>query len=276
MNEQYLKELAYQDMVKAIKKMTSKEITMQLQKMQCCLSYEDIAARLAKTYNDLAVADAIFEQYEIIEARYPKTFIDEVVLEIAQREKFGFLHYGLLSTRIRDIMELNIDHKAKLAEAQMLFRKLCQCAKIFKQTALEAMIYEVNDGVDLYAYLMQLLDDMMVEARSNRNYCKTIISFTEKLLSTFTNSSPFLRISIQYEQANAYIVMKSKKGEMMYQQLLTSHSDPCDVVFHYALAYLDDDEQKAIRILQKNKKYWDEKSEAYEMILSILKDSSEE
>ena len=38
----------------------------------------------------------------------------------------------------------------------------------------------------------------------------------------------------------------------MFQKLLATHSDVTDVVLHYALAYLDDDEKRTRRVLERN------------------------
>lgn len=265
--------LVFERMIQELHQMNKEEISNQLAEMGCKLRYEDIQERLAHTYNELAVADHIFDTYEIQETKYPRAFIDEVVLEISMRENYGFTHYGIISTEIRDIMEKNIVNSEKIEGSCRCYRKLCQCAQNFHITAMETMQYQVNDGIDLYVHLMNLLDLMMQEAQKDKQQYRLIIDLCEKLLKTFTHSHPFLRASIQYEQAAAYIGMKSKKGEQMFQQLLRTHSDPCDVVLHYALAYLDDQPKRARSILLKYKNLWDKKSDAYDVIQQILEDT---
>lgn len=273
MPETILKSLAYQNMVQELNHMTIEEINTQLTDMGSTLLYEDIKERLFHTYNELAVADHIFDTCQIQAKKYPKDFIDEAVLEIAIRENYGFTHYGIISSQIRDIMEKNIVNSEKIECCCQSYRKLCQCAQKFDISAMETMQYQVNDGVDLYMHLMDLLDLMLQEARCDKQMYRKIIELCEKLLKTFSNSHPFLRASIQYEQATAYIGIKSKKGEQIFQQLLKTHSDPCDVVLHYALAYLDDQEKRACNILLKYKNLWDEKSDAYCVIQQILKET---
>lgn len=274
MPETILTSLAYQHMVQELNHMPKEEINIQLKDMGSTLLYEDIKERLFHTYNELAIADHIFDTSQIQEKKYPKDFIDEAVLEIAMRENYGFTHYGIISSQIRDIMKKNILNSEKIECCCKSYRKLCQCAQKFNINAMETMQYQVNDGIDLYMYLMDLLDLMMQEARVDKQMYRKIIDLCEKLLKTFSNSHPFLRASIQYEQAAAYIGIKSKKGEQMFQQLLKTHSDPSDVVLHYALAYLDNQEKRARSILLKYKNLWDEKSDAYDVIQHILEETS--
>lgn len=272
MSETNLKTLAYQTMVQELSSMSLEEINAQLKSMGCALRYDQIKEQLVHTYNELSIADMIFDTYDIHPAKYPKEFIDEVVLEIAIRENYGFMHYGILSSQIRDIMEENPAQVEKIKQVAGCYRKLCQTAQKFGIKAIETMQYQVNDGVDLYAYFMSLLDMMMQEGMKQRQMYREIVDLCDKMLKTFPQSHPFLRASMQYEQATAYIKMKSKKGEQIFQTLLKNHLDPCDALLHYALAYLDEDEQRAIRILKKYRNLWDEKSEAFEVIQQLIEE----
>ena len=69
-----------------------------------------------------------------------------------------------------------------------------------------------------------------------------------------------------------YPSIKSKKGEQMFQKLLATHSDVTDVVLHYALAYLDDDEKRTRRLLERYASRLDKESPAYEEIQELKKD----
>ena len=248
MSETILKTLAYQTMVQELSSMSLEEINAQLKSMGCALRYDQIKEQLVHTYNELSIADMIFDTYDIHPAKYPKEFIDEVVLEIAIREV------------------------EKIKQVAGCYRKLCQTTQKFGIKAIETMQYQVNDGVDLYAYFMSLLDMMMQEGMKQRQIYREIVDLCDKMLKTFPQSHPFLRASMQYEQATAYIKMKSKKGEQIFQTLLKNHLDPCDALLHYALAYLDEDEQRAIRILKKYRNLWDEKSEAFEVIQQLIEE----
>lgn len=272
--EPYLQQLAFEAMLHDLKEMTPDAISAQLKRMGCDFDYATLKQMLSHTYNDLGVADEVFSRFSIQEQGYPKAFVDEAVLEIAKREKFGFTHYGILSEQIRVIMGADIEIKTKLSQLESEYRKLCQCAQYFDVKALETMQYLVNDGIDVYALLMETLDLMLQEAVQDRSLYQQLIRFTEKLLAVFSNSNAFLKAGILYEQATAYVSLKSTKGDQIFTRLLKTHEDPCDVLLHYALAYLDHDEKKAMRILQSNQHYWDEKSDAYEVIQLMIKEST--
>ena len=77
---------------------------------------------------------------------------------------------------------------------------------------------------------------------------------------------------LQYEQAQAYLTLNSVKGEQLFLKLLKTHSDPTDVILHYGLAYLDDDEEKTRKIFLRYQNKLDKKSESYDIIMDILQD----
>ena len=165
MKELYLQKVTSQDMVNKIRGMRSEEINTYLTELGCTLTCEDIRGRLEATYNDLAVADAIFETQKIDDthATFPKAFIDEAVLEIARREDFGFTHYGLISDAILDLMEQGSEQVA--ADLLEQFRLLFKTAKRFHIDSLEAMMYQVNDGLDMIGVVTFLLDLLMEQGR---------------------------------------------------------------------------------------------------------------
>lgn len=272
MKELYLQKDKTQDMVNKIRGMRREEIDMHLTKLGCTLTCEDIRKRLQTTYNDLAVADAIFETQTIDDthALFPKTFIDEAVLEIARREDFDFTHYGLISDAILDVMEQGSEQVA--ADLLEQLRLLFKTAKKFKIDSLEAMMYQVNNGLDMIGVVTLLLDLLMEQGRRDKEQYRVLIAFVDKFLTVFSKTSDFFRVGMQYEQAQAYIALKSKKGEQMFQKLLATHSDVTDVVLHYALAYLDDDEKRARRILERYASRLDKESPAYEEIQELKKD----
>ena len=260
-----------QDMVNKIRGMRSEEINTYLTELGCTLTCEDIRGRLEATYNDLAVADAIFETQKIDDthATFPKAFIDEAVLEIARREDFGFTHYGLISDAILDLMEQGSEQVA--ADLLEQFRLLFKTAKRFHIDSLEAMMYQVNDGLDMIGVVTFLLDILMEQGRRDKEQYRVLIAFVDKFLHVFSKTSDFFRVGMQYEQAKAYIALKSKKGEQMFQKLLATHSDVTDVVLHYALAYLDDDEKRTRRLLERYASRLDKESPAYEEIQELKK-----
>lgn len=269
--EPYLQQVAYERMLEDLKRMGKAGINEQLLSMGCEYDYDQLKEKLSFTYNDLSVADEVFSCFTIVPKQYPVTFIDEVVLEIARRENFGFLHYGILSADIHVIINLECALDEKLTKLESCYRKLCSLAHKFGIASLEAMQYQANDGIDIYAILMEALDQMLQLGSNDTKWYQQLIRFCDKLLSTFVQSSPYIRSSIQYEQATAYIALKSKKGDQIFIDLLKSHVDSCDVVLHYVLAYLDD-EKKAMRILQMHQQYVNKDSDAYEVLMSIVED----
>ena len=207
MKELYLQKDKTQDMVNKIRGMRREEIDMHLTKLGCTLTCEDIRKRLQTTYNDLAVADAIFETQTIDDthALFPKTFIDEAVLEIARREDFDFTHYGLISDAILDVMEQGSEQVA--ADLLEQLRLLFKTAKKFKIDSLEAMMYQVNDGLDMIGVVTLLLDLLMEQGRRDKEQYRVLIAFVDKFLTVFSKTSDFFRVGMQYEQAQAYICL---------------------------------------------------------------------
>lgn len=272
MEQVYLQKATYEQMAEQIKSLTKEEINKHLSLLGCTCDYDDIAQRLARTYNELAIADMIFTKDEISEDHsvYPKTFIDEAVLEIAKREAYPFMHYGIISEQIALCME----HSDRSAAEEMLkqFQLLFKTAKQFSIPSLETMIYQVNDGVDMFGAIVAMLDIWMEQGRNDSGCYKEITSFVDKFLTVFSKTSDVLKVTLLYEQAQAYIALKSRKGEQLFLQLLKTHGDPTDVVLHYALSYLDDDEKKAAHILRRYDAILDPNSESYAVIQELKED----
>ena len=134
------------------------------------------------------------------------------------------------------------------------------------------MMYQVNDGLDMIGVVTFLLDLLMEQGRRDKEQYRVLIAFVDKFLHVFSKTSDFFRVGMQYEQAKAYIALKSKKGEQMFQKLLATHCDVTDVVLHYALAYLDDDEKRTRRLLERYASRLDKESPAYEEIQELKKD----
>lgn len=261
-----IEKVPYQVMLEQLSQMPKEEINRHLDTLGCKWDYDQIHQQLETTYNDLQVADVIFSNGHIDDCNscYPKSFIDEAVYEIATRESFSFTHYGIIARELEQAMEQH-----DVTKQEQIFRKLLKLAKQFSLTSMEGIMYEVNDGIDLLSYLAQMLDEMQQQARIERTYAKKIVDFIEKYGKVFTNTSPFTKVMLQYEQAQAYILLRSSKGEQMFKQLLKTHSDPTDVVLHYGLAYLDDDSKKTLKIFNQYQRLLDPKSESYEEISEV-------
>lgn len=274
MSEDFLKDLQYKQMIQHLKAMSSTEISKHLKAYGCSLTYDDIYEKLKTTYNDLLIADIIFESDTICDKGmpYPKSFIDEAVFEIASREVFEFTHYGLISSTIATLAAKPEKNDEVFDKIEEQFRKLFKTAKRFRVHSFDTMVYQINDGVDMMGILVDILNTWMEQGRAQNHYYKRIIDFVEKFLVVFPKTNDFSKVTLQYELAQAYLGMKSKKGEQLFLQLLKTHSDPTDVVFHYALAYLDDDEPRAMRILQRYQPILDKRSESYAFIQELKQD----
>lgn len=120
--------------------------------------------------------------------------------------------------------------------------------------------------------LAEMLDTMQQLARQEKPYAKRIVAFVDKYLQIFTKTNTFTKVMLQYEQAQAYLTFNSVKGEQLFLKLLKTHSDPTDVILHYGLAYLDDDEEKTRKIFLRYQNKLDKKSESYDIIMDILQD----
>lgn len=264
-----IEKIPYQMMLEQLSQMSKDEITRHLDALGCKWNYDQIHQQLETTYNDLQVADVIFQQFQIDDTSscYSKNFIDEAVYEIALRESFPFTHYGILARELE-----NATHEHDIEKEEQCYRKLLKLAKQFSLTSMEGIMYQVNDGIDLLSDLAQMLDEMQQKARENRDYAKRIVDFIDKYLKIFTNTSSFTKVMLQYEQAQAYILLHSTKGEQIFKHLLKTHSDPTDVVLHYGLAYLDDDSKKTLKIFNQYQRLLDPKSESYEEITEVKRE----
>ncbi|MGL5978157.1 MAG: hypothetical protein ACRCZJ_04110, partial [Erysipelotrichaceae bacterium] len=109
-------------------------------------------------------------------------------------------------------------------------------------------------------------------ARSDASKFKTILSFIERFQKQFPKVNPYLLLALQYEQAQCWIATGSSKGEKLFLALLQRDSDKTDVILHYALSYLDDDETKAQKIVRRYAHLMDKKSDAYEIVQEMMED----
>lgn len=261
----------YDVMCLQLSKMSKEEIQRHLELLGCTWSYDKIKEELQLVYNDLSISDRIFQECKIQDEHSPYTidFVDEVVLEVTKREKFPFMHYGRISTVIDEAMQV----QSGLALAFTLreqFEKLMHTAKYFNQTSLESMIYEVNDRIDLLSALALLLDELLQAGRNDAQYYHQIVQFVDAYLQVFTTTSEQVEAMLYYEQATAYIALHSPKGEQLFKRLLDTYRDQTDVVLHYGLAYLDDDDARTLRIFKRYQHLLNKESDAYEIIHSII------
>lgn len=261
---------------KNLETMTLDEIMEILKLLGCTYTFEQIEERLKNTYNELSVADEIFETCDIKDYNgdYKKDFIDEAIMELCRRFiHVPYQHYGMIVEQFQALGESHLQGAELLNQFQVIFQSLIKMAKQFQIHSLDAIVYQVNDGFDLLAEIIEYLDTCMEYARmQDHKYFKTIITWVEKVMKQFDKSNPFFIQSLRFELAKAYVAIKSKKGEAMFLQMMKEDLDINQVVFQYGLAYLDDDEKKTLRIYDKYNPILDRDSEEYEIIQSIIED----
>lgn len=265
-----------QKMMNDIETMDIDEIMVNLKVLGCTYTYEQLWDQLSQTYNELAVSDHIFETCKIDDSTspYPKEFIDEALLQIVMRGDFVVDHYGEIIQDIISLMENDMSDKEKMLQLDGVFRRLFKMCRHFKITNFDGMVYQVNDGLDLGSVIIDYLDEWMEHAHTNKELYKQLIAFIDKFFQTFTEVNEYLSASLLFEKAQAYVGMKSKKGEQMFLYMLKNYPDKTEVVLHYALSYIDDDEPKALRIIKKYHHVLSEESESYSIINEILADST--
>lgn len=150
-----------------------------LKVMGCTWSYEQIVDELTKNWNDLKVSDKIFETCTIDDtcSIYPRDFIDEAIyLILSKFHHFKFEHYGLISKRLDDLCEAELDDCEKIAQLESCFQRFFKMCKCFDLDNFDRITYEVNDGIDLHSIIVDYLDECMEQGRMNdpRYYQKII------------------------------------------------------------------------------------------------------
>lgn len=276
MSDAFLKNFNEQNYKKRISEMSVEEMMTYLKELGCTYSYEELVDKLSHTYNELAVSDMIFETCTIDDSNstFPKGFIDDAIYEIVLRlHKFPYQHYGVIISRFVELAEKRMGREEKLKAFEETFQAFFKMAKQCSLDNFDAMVYQVNDGVDLMSLIIDYLDECMEYARmEDKQYFKKIIQFIEKMNRQFPYKNPYFEVSLRYEMAKAYVAMKSTKGEQMFLQLLKEDLDKTDVVLHYGLAYLDDQPKKTMRIFEKYRNLLDKESDSYEIIQEIIQE----
>ena len=261
---------SYEMMCMQLANMNKEEINTQLKLLNCPIDYDKIAEELKDTYNELSVSDHIFDAFAICNENspYDTNFIDEAVIEIAKRESYPVTHYCIISTKLH---ELNENH-ASCKELEEWFEKLFHLAKKFNLKSLEGMVYDVNDGVNMYAIFIHYLSNKMEDVVNGKAKAQDIIQFVDRYFRIFSENSSYLRASFLYEQAKAYMLIRSTKGEAIFESLFKEHEDLTEVVYHYALALSDTKPKKAIQIINKYADKLDSENTNYELIEELKKE----
>ena len=266
-------------MMRDLPLMNKEEIMNQFKILGCLESYDSIIEQLKLTYNELKVSDSLFEKYEINDDQcvYPKEFIDMAIGEIILRiEPFSFTHYGIICDEMIENMETDLADELKLEHYELCFKKFFKLCKIFKVDNLDAFLFEVNNGFDLYAVLVDYLDECMEKGRmSNPKYYQQIIDFCLRFKKQFKKVNPFIQYSVDTELATVYVAIKDPKGEKMFLDAIKNHHDKTEAVLHYALSYIDNDELRALKIFDRYQSLLNKESDCYEIIEQIRQDAQE-
>lgn len=249
--------------------MEKDQIMRELHALNATISYEEIVERLKGTYDDLKVADYIFETYPIDDTKsaYPKEFIDEAITLIARKEQFDFTHYGNISQDITLLKDAMISKTQRDEKYKELFQKLFQLCKKFGLDNYDALIYSINDQVDMGAEFLTYLRSL--QKNNTKEDEHEVIRCVDRFLQTFQEMNPYLEEQLHYVQATSYIALRSSKGEKMFLQMMKDFPDKSEVIYHYALAYQKIDAKKMMSILKRFEKEIDKDSDIYPLLLKL-------
>lgn len=255
---------------------TMEEILQEYKVLGCTYTLEELQDLLQKNYNELAVADLIFSTFTIDDtnSKYAKEFIDLGLVRIIELEPiYKFQHYGIFIQNIESIMNAERTEKEKVNAYEEQFAKFFKMAKHFNLDNFDSMMYMINDGLDLQAIMIAYLDDVMELGRMDSpTYYHKIIAFVERFRKEFNKVNEYFDLALSYEYAQTLIALGNKKGEKIFLDLLEKHNDKTDVILHYALSYIDADEKKAMRIVNKYNHLLNKESDAYEIIMEMKED----
>ncbi|MGL5978684.1 MAG: hypothetical protein ACRCZJ_06810, partial [Erysipelotrichaceae bacterium] len=188
--------------------MSVEGIMEEYKKLGCDITLFALQERLQTTCNDLAIADALFQEYNIDDANslYAKELIDLGMLEIIRKQPiYGFTHFGLISEAFSALFESKMSDQLKIERFEENFREFFKMAKRFKLDNFDALMYQINDGLDMQAIIVDYLDNLRELARSDASKFKTILSFIERFQKQFPKVNPYLLLALQYEQAQCWI-----------------------------------------------------------------------
>lgn len=264
-----------EDKIKAmwndIASMNQEEIMKQLRLMKVDMSYDEIVQRLALTYDDLQVADAIFERYPVDDSAsiYPKEFVDEAITKIARIESFPFTHYGILS---QDILELHttwIPEQHRILRLEEIFTKLFQLCKRFKLDNFDNLVYTVNDQCDMGKEFLDFLN--LLQNQKTTEAHRLVIQSVDRFFQVFAQTNPYIEEQISYYQARSYIALTSAKGEKLFISLMKQVPDTTEVIYQYGMSYYELDKKRTRTIFERYRKEMRKDSDFYEKIQKVLK-----
>lgn len=264
------KQTKLNNMWKVMPSMGKEQLMKELQLLQVSVSYDEIVKLLSQTYNDLQVADHIFEVCKIDDSKsqYPKEFVDEAITKIARDETFGFVHYGVISQDLQSLHELFLSENVLLNGKRTAFTQFFAMCKRFQLDHFDALVYTVNDSLDMGKEMLQFLN--LLQKKENIECHREATQFVDRFFQIFAQVNPWLEEQLQYAQATSYIAMKSAKGEKLFQAMLKQVPDETEVIYRYGLAYQKSDPKRMRSVYEKYRKQMREDSEFYCKIQRLM------
>lgn len=245
-----------------IDRMSEEELISELKVLHVTADLSELIKRLSQTYNDLAVADWVFETYPVDDTNssYPKEFVDEAITKLARLHEFPFTHYGIISQDLQAAYDPMISQAQKIAKRQECIQRFLHMCKKFQLDYFDNVVYTVHDDLDMGKELLQYLNNL--QKRNEKEDHRIVLQTIERFFQTFSMMNPWIEEQLQYEQAESLIKMKSSKGEKQFQQLLKQASDPTEALYHYMQSY-PDDRKKQESLRKRYGSYIDKESEFY-------------
>lgn len=242
-----------QGMDVAIDMMSSTDINDLLKKMNIKITYDEIYLKLQNCFNELEVADYIYDNNDIDTKIYPLETIDEIIITMCKTLEFDFLHYGIIENKIYDSMEndMSIELRLDLCYEQIL--EFLNSCKKFKLNNFDAIMYQVNDGFDLQTFINNYLDECREIANKKSKYIENMIVITREILKQFDIMNDFFVNDLNVMQATAYIIKgEDKIGDKMFHRIIKNCDDKAIITLQHAMAYMDINASRTKTILKNN------------------------
>lgn len=248
--------------------MSEDDLMKELSVLHVDASIEELLQRLALTYNDLAVADWIFDTYPVDDSNspYPKEFVDEAITKLARFHEFTFTHYGIISQDLQALHDPMLSKRSRIEKKKECFQKFFQLCKKFKLDYFDNVVYTIHDDLDMGIEILQYLNEL--QARNEKEDHRCVLQTIERFFQTFSKMNPWIEEQLQYEQAESLVVMKSSKGEKLFQQLLEEASDPTEALYRYVDS-VQTDQKKQASLIKKYHKYIEKDSEYYPKLKAL-------
>lgn len=256
-------------MWKDLPSMTKEELMKQLEILHVGASYEDICAQLAETYNDLSVADALFETYPIDDkdSIYPKEFVDEAVTKIAHMENFSFTHYGIISEGLYELHGVMMSDMQRMEKMQDYIHRFFHLCKHFKLDNFDSLVYTIHDDLDMAKEILTYTT--LLQKVNTKESHREVVQTVDRFFQIFAQMNPWIEEQLSYQQAASYIALKSSKGEKMFQSMLKEYPDTTEVIYRYGMSFYTIDKKRTKSIFERYRKQMQKDSDFYTEIQKV-------